>query len=199
MTTSNGMKKFFNIIYYIIISAIIFIALLVIVSSFPITGNIKMFTVLSGSMEPSIHVGSVVVIKPVSNYKIGDVITFGKTDIPTTHRIAEMKVVEGEMVYQTKGDANDSPDGEEVNAKDIRGKVMFSIPWFGYVVDFVKKPMGLMVVIIVPSVIIVYDQLQGILREMKKLKSKVKKVEEEVEEISEEEQKNWDENKEKQQ
>jgi len=191
------MKKFFNIIYYIIISAIIFIALLVIISSFPITGNIKMFTVLSGSMEPSIHVGSVVVIKPVSNYKIGDVITFGKMDVPTTHRITEMKVTEGEMVYQTKGDANDSPDGEEVNAKDIRGKVMFSIPWFGYVVDFVKKPMGLMVVIVVPSVIIVYDQLQGILREMKKLKSKVKKVEEEVEEISEEEQK--DENKEKQQ
>lgn len=186
-------KKITNVIYYTVLSAILFIALLLIVSTFPITGNVKLLSVLSGSMEPTIHTGSVVIIKPESSYKIGDVITFGKntkTDIPTTHRIAEMKIVSGEAVYKTKGDANNAEDSTETPQKDIIGKVLFSIPWLGYIVDFVKKPMGLMLVIVIPAVIIVYDELRKIAKEVKKLTTKVKKVEEEVEEIEEEEQKN---------
>lgn len=182
------MKIFFKIIYYIVITAVVFIALLIIVSAFPINGNIKMFTVLSGSMEPTIHTGSVVVIKPVSNYKVGDIVTFGqntKTELPTTHRISGERIQDGEKVFKTKGDANNGEDGKEISSKEILGKILFSIPWLGYVVDFVKKPMGLMIVIVIPAVIIVYDQLQKILKEMKKLTFKMKKVEEEVLEISE--------------
>ena len=192
MTTSNGMKKIFNTIYYIVLGAIIFVALLLIISTFPITGNIKTLSVLSGSMEPTIHTGSVVVIKPESNYKIGDVITFGKntkTDIPTTHRIAEMKIVSGEAVYKTKGDANNTEDSTETPQKEVIGKVLFSIPYLGYIVDFVKKPIGLMLVIVIPAVIVIYDELRKIGKEVKKLAFKVKKVEEEVVEL-EDEQKN---------
>lgn len=186
------MKKIFKTIYYLIIAVVVFIALLIIISAFPITGNIKMFTVLSGSMEPTIHTGSVVVIKPVSSYQVGDIITFGKntkTELPTTHRISAVKAIEGNMVYKTKGDANNSEDTTETPQKEILGKTLFSIPWLGYVVDFVKKPMGLMIVIVIPAVIIVYDQLQKIFKEIKKLTFKMKKVEEEVEEIVEEEKK----------
>lgn len=182
-------KKILNTIYYIVLSAIIFIALLIIFSTFPITGNIKLLSVLSGSMEPTIHTGSVIVIKPVSSYKIGDIITFGKnlkTDIPTTHRIAEMKAVEGNMVYKTKGDANNTEDSTETKEGEVLGKVLFSIPYLGYVVDFVKKPVGLMLVVVIPAVIVVYDELRKIGKEIKKLTFKVKKVEEEVEEIEEE-------------
>ena len=182
-------------VYYTVLGAILFIALLLIVSTFPITGNVKLLSVLSGSMEPTIHTGSVIIIKPESTYKIGDVITFGKntkTDIPTTHRISEMKIVSGESVYKTKGDANNAEDSTETPQKEVIGKVLFSIPWLGYIVDFVKKPMGLMLVIVIPAVIIVYDELRKIAKEVKKLTTKVKKVEEEVEEIEEEEQKNDD-------
>lgn len=188
----NKMKKIFNTIYYIIIGAIVFIALLVIISSFPITGNIKMLSVLSGSMEPKIHTGSVVVIKPIPIYKVGDIITYGKntkTDIPTTHRITEMKAVEGSMLYKTKGDANNAEDSKEIGEKEVMGKVLFSIPYLGYIVDFVKKPVGLMLVIVIPAVIVIYDELRKIGKEIKKLTFKVKKVEEEVE-VIEEEQKN---------
>ena len=158
-----------------ILSAIIFIALLLIISVFPITGNIKTMSVLSGSMEPAIHTGSVIVVKPVSNYKIGDVISFGKntkTDIPTTHRIVEVRAQEGQMIYKTKGDANNSEDTSEVLQKDVIGKVYFSIPYLGYIIDFVKKPVGLMVVIIIPAVIIVYDEIQNIFKEIVKIKEK---------------------------
>lgn len=167
------MKKSLKIIYYIILGAIIFVALLLIISVFPITGNIKTMEVLSGSMEPAIHTGSVIVVKPVSAYKVGDVISFGpntKTQVSTTHRIAEMKVVSGEMVYKTKGDANNSEDTKEVFAKDIIGKVYFSIPYLGFIIDFVKKPIGLMLVIVIPAVIIVYDEIQKIIREIARMK-----------------------------
>jgi signal peptidase len=187
-------KKIFNWIYYIVLGAIIFVALLLIVSTFPITGNIKMLSVLSGSMEPTIHTGSVVIIRPESSYKVGDVITFGqntKTDIPTTHRIAEMKIVEGSAIYKTKGDANNVEDSTETPAKEVIGKVLFSIPYLGYIVDFVKKPVGLMLVIVIPAVVVIYDELRKIGKELKKLTIKVKKVEDEVEEI-EDEQKNND-------
>src|ERR1035437_365082 len=177
------MKKTINIIYYTVLGAIIFVALLLIISTFPITGNIKVLTVLSGSMEPAIHTGSVVIIKPESSYKVGDIITFGqntKTDIPTTHRIAEMKAVEGSIVYKTKGDANNAEDSTETPQKDVIGKVLFSIPWLGYIVDFVKKPVGLMLVIVIPAVIVVYDELRTIGKQIMAIreKRKIVKVEE---------------------
>lgn len=161
-------------VYYIILGAIIFVALMLIISIFPITGNIKTMEVLSGSMEPAIGTGSVIVVKPVSTYKIGDVISFGqntKTQIPTTHRIVEMKVVSGEAVYKTKGDANNAEDTKEVLAKDVIGKVYLSIPYLGYIIDFVKKPVGLMLVIVIPAVVIVYDEIQKIIREITKMRA----------------------------
>lgn len=187
------MKNFFKAIYYIIIIAVVFVALLIIISAFPINGNIKMFTVLSGSMEPKIHTGSAVIIKPFSNYKIGDVVTFGKTnktDIPTTHRIVEEKIQDGEKVFSTKGDANNSNDSLEVLEKDILGKVLFSMHYLGYLIDFVQKPIGFMIMIIIPAIVIVYNQLQKIFKEVNKLKLEVKKDEEIIEEMIDEKKEN---------
>jgi len=152
-----------------VLGTLLCIALLLVVSVFPIPGNIEVLTVLSGSMEPAIHTGSVVVIKPVSSYTVGDVITFGartKTDVPTTHRIVKTRVEEGDMVFTTKGDANNSADNQEVIEKDVIGKVYVSIPFLGYLIDFVKRPFGLMLVIVIPAVVIVYDQMRRIAREV---------------------------------
>ena len=169
------MKKIFKGIYYLVFSVIIFIALILVISALPIAGNIKTLTVLSGSMEPAIHTGSVVVIKPVSDYKVGDVITFSlgsKTQIPTTHRITEIRVASGEMVYKTKGDANNSEDSTEVFQRDIVGKVYFSIPYLGYLVDFVQKPFGLMLVVVIFSLIVISGEIKKIVREVLKTKEK---------------------------
>jgi len=70
--------EIFKTIYYIFIAFISIIALLLIISIFPVTGNIKFMIVQSGSMQPAIKMGSVVMVKPVADYKIGDVITFGE-------------------------------------------------------------------------------------------------------------------------
>ena len=180
-----------KILYYIVIGFIGVIAVLLVVSAFPITGNFKVMIVQSGSMEPAIKMGSIVAVKPHStssgqaDYKIGDIITFGKTTKlkePITHRIYDIKVVGGNPQYITKGDANNAPDKDTVSKKDIIGKVLFHIPYLGYAVSFAKKPIGFSLIIIIPAAAIVYDEIKKIWKEIIKLKNK-KKDEEQDKEI----------------
>ena len=164
-------------IYYAFLGVIAFVAALLIVSVLPITGNIKFFVVQSGSMEPVIKMGSVVMIKPENDYKVGDIITFGRYSrlkAPTTHRIYQIEDNEGEPFYVTKGDANNAPDFRKIKKSQILGKVVFSIPYVGYAVDFAKKPLGFVLIIIIPAGIIISDEIKKIYEEIKKKKQKNK-------------------------
>ena len=164
----------FKIIYYILFTSILMIAGLLIISVFPITGNIKFLVVQSGSMAPAIKIGSVVMIKPIKEYEIGDVITFGETikgQESTTHRIYDIKVIEERLVYITKGDANNTPDTRGIKKSEIIGKVFLNIPYLGYVVDFAKKPLGFALIIIVPAAVIIGDEIKKICGEAKKKKT----------------------------
>jgi len=166
--------KIFKVIYSIFVAFIVVVALLLIVSVLPITGNYKVMTVISGSMQPAIKMGSVVIVKPASDYQIGDVITFGpysKTKVPTSHRIYDIKVEGGQPVYITKGDVNNAPDSREIKKSDIVGKVLFSVPYMGYAVEFAKKPIGFALIIIIPAAIIVGDEIKKIYVEVKKKKT----------------------------
>lgn len=171
----STLTKPFKIIYYIFLAFIVLVALLLIVSVFPLTGNYKLMIVQSGSMAPAIKIGSIVVVKPVDDYKIGDVITFGpytRTKAPTTHRIYDIKVSGGVPSYITKGDANNAPDAREITKRDVLGKVLFSVPYLGYVVAFAKQPTGFALIIIVPAAVIVFDEIKKIINEVKKRKKK---------------------------
>lgn len=172
------MKKVFKIIYYLILAVIAIVALFLIFSVVPIKGGYKTLVVLSGSMEPKIHTGSVVAVKPAREYKVGDVITFGentKTKTPTTHRIYEIKETGGVKSYITKGDANNAPDQKPITQAEILGKVLFSIPYAGYGVAAAQKPIGFLLIVIIPAVIIIYEEIQKIKKEiLKKLKEKKK-------------------------
>src|SRR3989344_1983440 len=111
------MNTLFKIFYRTFYVAIIAIVGLLLIALFPIKGNIQLKIVKSGSMEPSIKTGSVVIIKPSSNYAVGDVVTFGKdtkTDIPTTHRIVSSRAQDGVIMFTTKGDANEDKDANEI-------------------------------------------------------------------------------------
>ncbi len=166
--------KILKIIYSIVVAFIVLVALLLIVSVLPITGNYKVMTVISGSMAPEIKMGSVVIVKPVADYKIGDVITFGpysKTKAPTSHRIYDIKIEGGNPVYITKGDVNNAPDAREIKKSDILGRVLLSVPFVGYAVDFAKKPMGFALIIAIPAALIIFDEVKKIINEVKKKKT----------------------------
>lgn len=177
-------KRIFKTIYYLILAVIAVVAVFLILSVVPIKGGYKTLVVLSGSMEPKIHTGSIVAIKPEKEYNVGDVITFGentKTKAPTTHRIFEIKDDNGTKTYTTKGDANNAPDQKPVTQSEIIGKVLFSVPYVGYGVAATQKPIGFMLIIIVPAVIIIYDEALNIKKEiLKKMdyKRRAKKKEE---------------------
>ncbi|OIO46727.1 MAG: signal peptidase I [Parcubacteria group bacterium CG1_02_40_25] len=172
--------KIWQTIYYVFLGVIGAIALLLIVSVFPITGNFKVLTVQSGSMMPAIKTGSIVLVKPTNNYKIGDIITFGqisKTKTPTTHRIAEIEMANGQPIYTTKGDANNAPDQKQVSAKEVIGRVLLDVPFLGYAVAAAKKPWGFMLLIAVPALLVIYEEAHKIWQEIKK--SKTKKLDDE--------------------
>lgn len=167
--------KIFKVIYSVFIAFIVVVAVLLIVSVFPITGNIKFMVVQSESMVPAIKMGSVVMVKPVKEYKIGDIIAFGpisKTKAPTSHRIYDIKNTNGIVAYLTKGDANKGPDPREVKKEDIIGKILFSVPYIGYAINFAKKPVGFALIIIVPALLIIFDEVKNIVKEVYRTKSR---------------------------
>src|SRR3990167_10712703 len=130
------MDKTFKIATKIFYAVIFLIIVLLLFALFPIKGNYQIKIVKSGSMEPSIRVGSIVVIKPSTNYTVGDVVTFGKdtkTDIPTTHRIVSSRAQDGVIMFTTKGDANEDKDANEIRQSEVSGKVLFDVPYFGYI------------------------------------------------------------------
>ena len=107
------------------------------------------YTVLSGSMEPTYHVGSVIYVKDVdpTELKVGDPLTFrleGGTDAPP--RIIEIVGSGDSLSFRTQGDANKNPDGLSP-ASAVIGKPLFSIPYLGFVSHFLQRPQGIICVI----------------------------------------------------
>lgn len=96
--------------------------------------------VLSGSMEPAIYAGDVVVIREqaADKYKTGDVVTYLDGATAFTHRI----ISEGNGVFTLKGDNNNVAD-EFVAAGKFEGKVVLRIPKIGMAMVLVKKPAGM--------------------------------------------------------
>ena len=177
------MNRAFKILYTTFYIGIIAIIVLLLIALFPIKGNYQIKIVKSGSMEPSIKTGSVVVVKPSASYTVGDVVTFGKdtkTDIPTTHRIVSSRAQDGVIMFTTKGDANEDKDTNEIRQSDVSGKVLFDVPYFGYIIDLARKPLGFIVLIIIPTLIVVYDEVVKIVREVKKMRKKKEDVEDGV-------------------
>ena len=105
-------------------------------------------TVLTGSMEPVIPVGSIVITKEQSSYEMEDIISFQEEGSVITHRIIS---IDRER-YITKGDANNVADTEEVQQKQILGKVILMIPLLGYLVMWLMSPVGIISLFIIMGI-----------------------------------------------
>ena len=115
--------------------------------------GLNVYTVLSGSMEPTYHTGSLIYVKKVdyTELKTDDIITFMlDEDTIATHRIVEVVPDENDptvLRYRTKGDANDAVDGSLVHYKNVIGSPVFSIPQLGYLANYIQQPPGMYVAI----------------------------------------------------
>jgi len=123
--------------------------------------------VFSGSMEPQLKVGGVVITRPVQaeDIKVGEIITFYSplSEKLTSHRV--IAVEDGSSFdFRTKGDANEDADPFIVPAQNVVGKVCFHIPYLGYVAQFVKTRLGLLLTLCLPGLIIIVMEMRNIWR-----------------------------------
>ena len=168
---SIGKIKARKIIKIALLTAIVVIVAVFLLFLRPVAlwGDTHYEPVFTGSMEPTIPVGSVVVIKPVDpeTLKIGDIICFKLSEPSSvTHRIFNI-TDEG---FTTKGDANEDPDQWTVKKENVIGKVVLTIPYIGYIGYFVRTPIGFTLLIIIPASLIIILEIRNIIRETKKTK-----------------------------
>lgn len=144
------MRRICSIVSTIVVAAVVVLAILLVGIRFV---GYEPYTVLSGSMEPAYHVGSMLYVKKVdvNTMQAGDPVTYRMASgAVVTHRIVE--VVEDPSLgrcYRTRGDANNIEDGPLLQPSNIIGKPAFSIPYLGYVSVYVQNPPGLYIAIAV--------------------------------------------------
>lgn len=131
--------------------------------------EVSLYTIISGSMEPAIHVYDVVVnvaVKSPEDIKVGDVITFVSTSsiskgLTVTHRVQDIKIVNGNYEYVTKGDYNPVADSSTAKYENVLGKVAFKIPQLGRVQFIVASKAGWFLVVLLPAMgVIIYDVIK---------------------------------------
>lgn len=138
--------------------------------------SLRSYAVLSGSMEPTVPVGSVVLARPDKFYFRGDIISFRKGNITVTHRLIDKKIINGGTYYFTKGDANKTPDEKPVSFDKITGKVITIIPLLGYFLAFSKTAPGFVFLVIVPAIIIIFLEILNIRNELRRIKTNAHKL-----------------------
>ena len=147
---NNSLKKIWNVISSILVALVVLLALLLVGAR---VVGLQVFTVLSGSMEPTYHTGSLIYVKKVDPYTIkeGQPITFMLDEnTVATHRVVGIVPDEEDPTvirFRTKGDANDAEDGGLVHYKNVIGTPIFSIPYLGYVADYIQHPPGMYIAI----------------------------------------------------
>lgn len=143
-------KRIWNIFTSILVVAAVLLALLLVGARLI---GLQVFTVLSGSMEPTYHTGSLIYVKKVDAARLseGTVITFMlDEDTIATHRVVGVVPDEEDpsvVRYRTKGDANENEDGGLVHYKNVIGTPVFTIPKLGYLANYIQHPPGTYVAI----------------------------------------------------
>lgn len=147
---NRSLKKAWNVISSNAVALVVLLAILLVGARLV---GLQVFTVLSGSMEPTYHVGSLIYVKKVDPYTIdaGQPITFMlDEDTIATHRVVGIVPDEEDPTvirFRTKGDANDAEDGSLVHYKNVVGTPIFSIPRLGYVANYIQHPPGMYIAI----------------------------------------------------
>ncbi|WP_439026236.1 signal peptidase I [Haloarchaeobius sp. DT45] len=134
-----------------------------------VVGADQTYVVLTGSMEPAISPGDVVVVSKVNpeTVAVGDVIVYTRSgqDVPTTHRVLEVTETEqGQLAFRTKGDANEDPDSRLVPASNLIGAVTLTLPFIGHVIAFVNSPEGFIAMVLLPFGLLILNEVWGMYR-----------------------------------
>jgi len=169
---SRGLMRAFRRVLDALLLMVIVGALVLLLAPRLLGANL--LVVLSQSMEPNIPMGSIVVSQPdtaADEIKVGDVITFnapGPNGDPAliTHRVVELLGSGIGVRFRTQGDAVEDPDMTLVSSSNLVGRVWFSLPLAGYMVAFIRTPVGYLVLIGLPALMHIVSEWMEIFRSM---------------------------------
>lgn len=161
-------KWFENIVAGLLICIIIFSMLAFLQlkknpNDMPTIMGYQPLSILSGSMRPVLESGDMIFIHSVSSEKIkaGDIITYWtNNETLITHRVEKIIDENGMLKYRTKGDANQAEDKVWISEDMILGKMVFNIPKGGYVSQFVRSKVGMILLIFLPISIIIGSEVR---------------------------------------
>lgn len=187
--------KVWNVITTVLVALVVLVAVLLVGVR---VAGVQPLYVMSGSMEPAFHVGSLIFVQKVDPAKIevGDPITYTINEAGdySTHRVIAVEAREtgtcfvedenGQTVldesgapmieeypleetayyFQTKGDANNSPDGTPVYYKNVVGVPRVTIPYLGYLAHWLQTPRGRIMGITIAAVIVILTFLPDLLK-----------------------------------
>lgn len=181
------LKKVLTIIVMIILCGILFASGVILVNSYikpnevPSFFGWKPFIVLSGSMETQIMTGDIAVVKEIdtNNLKENDIIAFkDNEDIVITHRIVEIiREDDGKVKYKTKGDNNNIEDDGYVYPEQVEGIYKFRVGKLGNLALFIQTPVGMVVCISIPLIMLLLIQWVNSAKEKKYKSSREQEIE----------------------
>ncbi len=176
------MKLVLKGLNYLIALFLICLAIFLAYIAIPAFGN-KALIVRSGSMEPTIKTGDLIVVRiasgitsplpnVISKYKVGDTIAFGGDKNPnvlTTHKIVAKKIVSGKTLYQTQGDANKTADTKLIAEEQIVGKSIFTLPKVGKLFAYAKTKQGFALLVLIPALLVILIESTNLIKELFKI------------------------------
>ena len=129
----------------------------------------RSLTVMSGSMEPTLGVGDVVINSRVSpaEVRVGDIVTFDDpegTGKLITHRVRRVRIDDGTAHVVTKGDNTNAVERWDMPATGSLGRVEYRVPLLGFLVFWLHGPLGSLGLIVVPAVLLAGFELWRIWR-----------------------------------
>lgn len=114
----------------------------------------RMYLIMSGSMEPTIHVRDAIITKEIDTPQTGDIIAFENGGIITVHRIIQEYTEGDNKLYQTKGDNNSGIDSGLVQKSQVKGKVICNMPLLGRTVLYLQSHVEILFLLIGVIIII---------------------------------------------
>ena len=144
----------------------------------PMPFGIGAAVVLSGSMEPELSVGDLILVKETDEIEVNDIVVYQQMSSLIVHRVIDVQ----DDVITTQGDANNVAD-EPVSVDTVKGKVFLSVPYVGNIVNFLKTPVGILLTILAAIALVEIprrkemkqndDERQKLIDEINELKKEV--------------------------
>lgn len=168
--TASGWHKVWGIIGIVLcvmLIPVLLVNVILIIKSYthqeevPAIGGYSPLIILTGSMEPAIATGDLIIVRTVQPQDVhtGDIIAFfdpdGNGTSVLTHRVTKI-IQDGEnLSFYTKGDANNTEDRNPVSADKLIGLYQTRYAGMGHVAMFMQTPAGLVICVAVPLILLV--------------------------------------------